>query len=257
MRVALKISALAVILGPFLCAGIVCDILPLRAWARRRAKAWCAHVTARALLPVLGIQLRGRAELAERLALSPCLLLCNHLSYLDVVLLAAVHPSAFVTSREVQQSGLQGWLARAGGAVFVERRRRTQVAEQIGQVAEALRDGLPLVLFPEGTSGDGRAVLPFRSSLLQAALDSIVNIQPVCLNYLRADGIELGRSSAEKIFYFGDHEFVPHLLSLLALRSIEIQLDLLPTIAVTPQADRRVLADQARQFIAGAFQTVL
>src|SRR5437773_7774078 len=100
------------------------------------------------------------------------LLVCNHLSYLDIVVLSSIRPCIFVAKRDVRAWPLFGWLARAAGTIFVERNCRSAAAHEVARISSAIESGLLVVLFPEGTSSDGATVLPFKSSLLQAAISA-------------------------------------------------------------------------------------
>src|SRR5262245_42413639 len=97
------------------------------------------------------------------------LLVCNHLSYLDVLVLASLAPCVVVSKSEVKHWPVFGWFTRLAGAVFVHRERRTQTAHAVDAIETALRTGVLVVLFPEGTSSCGETVLPFKSSLLEPA----------------------------------------------------------------------------------------
>ena len=97
------------------------------------------------------------------------LLVSNHLSYLDIVVLSSIRPCVFVAKRDVARWPLFGWLAHAAGTIFVDRERRFST-EFVNGIHEAIAAGLPVVLFPEGTSSDGSTVLPFKSALLESAV---------------------------------------------------------------------------------------
>ena len=94
------------------------------------------------------------------------LLVCNHLSYLDIIALSALRSCLFVAKSEVGRWPLFGWLAQAAGTLFVERRQKTDCARVVRQIAQTLDDDLLVVLFPEGTSSDGGSVVPFKFALL-------------------------------------------------------------------------------------------
>jgi 1-acyl-sn-glycerol-3-phosphate acyltransferase len=98
------------------------------------------------------------------------LLVANHLSYLDIVLLSSLTPCVFVAKNEVKDWPVFGWFARLAGTVFVDRNDRRDAARANELIRSALREGALVVLFPEGTSSNGSTVLPFKSSLLQAAI---------------------------------------------------------------------------------------
>ncbi len=98
------------------------------------------------------------------------LLVCNHLSYLDIIVLSSIRPCIFVAKRDVAGWPLFGWLAHAAGTIFVDRQRPLATAFAVNRIHAAIATGLPVVLFPEGTSSDGSTVLPFKSSLLESAV---------------------------------------------------------------------------------------
>ena len=120
----------------------------------------------------------------------PLLLLANHASWLDIPILAAVAPVSFIAKSEVAAWPVVGFLARAQRSVFVERSRRHATGTQADEVAGRLSKGDIMVLFAEGTSGDGNQVLPFRSALVGAAQkavgsNGVATVQPVAIAYHR------------------------------------------------------------------------
>lgn len=145
------------------------------------------------------------------------LIVSNHLSYIDIAALGSACPCAFVSKVEVRAWPFIGWAAELAGTVFVRRAHRSEVTGQVEDIKHALGRGVPVVLFPEGTSTDGAAVLPFRSALLQAALETGCDVTPAALHY-RADP---PGDTVRDICWWGGVGFVPHLWRFLALRSFE------------------------------------
>ncbi len=127
----------------------------------------------------------------------------NHLSYVDVLVIASVFPASFVTSVEVRNTPVLGWITRLAGCAHVERRSRDHLDQETRELRVILQTGIPLILFPEGTSSSGREVLPFRPALFQSAVDSGSSTHAFCLLH-RHPGIA----------YHGDHEFFQHLWTL-------------------------------------------
>jgi 1-acyl-sn-glycerol-3-phosphate acyltransferase len=183
-------------------------ILP---FAGRGERAKWLHHWSRFACRVLGLRLTTKGEMPEA-----GLLVCNHLSYLDIIALSSLRPCLFVAKRDVRAWPLFGWLARAGGAIFVARNRRTAAANDVRQISMAIESGILVVLFPEGTSSDGASVLPFKSSLLQAAVALRCPITAAGIDYQLADG-----SVADEVCYWRDMTLAPHLLNLFGKRSIE------------------------------------
>jgi 1-acyl-sn-glycerol-3-phosphate acyltransferase len=148
------------------------------------------------------------------------LVVCNHLGYVDVLVIGAVCPAVFVAKQEVRSWPIFGGLARLAGTVFVNRSGRRQIHDQLQALAQILATGAPLALFPEGTSSDGSRVLPFRSSLLEAALATGSVVTPAALTY----ATPRSGDPARDICYWGDMVFVTHLFRLLALEGFSARL---------------------------------
>ncbi|MDD2713088.1 MAG: lysophospholipid acyltransferase family protein [Simplicispira sp.] len=136
-----------------------------------------------ALLGHLGIALQVRGPLP---LLGPVLLVANHLSWLDIVVMHAARHCRFVSKSDVQDWPLIGTLATAAGTLYIERRVRRDARRVVQQMAQALRERDVLAVFPEGTTGDGTVLLPFHANLLQAALDANAPVQPVGLRFVDA-----------------------------------------------------------------------
>lgn len=112
-------------------------------------------------------------------------LLSNHLSWIDILLIAGASGATFVAKAELARAPLVGWLCTLNETVFVDRAERLRVAEQVAVVREAIGRGRPVAIFPEGTTGDGATLLPFKATLL-AALDPPppgARVQPVRIDY--------------------------------------------------------------------------
>ena len=144
------------------------------------------------------------------------LLVANHLSYLDIVLLGSLTPCVFVAKSEVKGWPVFGWFARMAGTVFVDRNHRRDAARTNEIIRAALKGGSLVVLFPEGTSSDGSGILPFKSPLLEAAIGERVPITVAALRYELPDG-----DAGTEVCYWGGHTLVPHLIKLLSKREVK------------------------------------
>jgi lyso-ornithine lipid O-acyltransferase len=147
------------------------------------------------------------------------LLFSNHLSYLDILAISATTPAVFVSKADVRKWPLFGRFAAMAGTVFVNRERRTQVGEVNQEIETALAAGALVVIFPEGTSSDGKNILPFRTSLLELAARGGHEISAGWLHYELSDG-----DAGNEVCYWGDHSFFPHLLNLLGKKSVRATL---------------------------------
>jgi 1-acyl-sn-glycerol-3-phosphate acyltransferase len=139
------------------------------------------------------------------------LLVSNHLSYLDVLVFSALTPAVFVAKQEVESWPVLGFFARLAGTVFVDRRRRLRAGASADAVETVLADGGLAVLFPEGTSSDGKTVLPFKSALLGPVATGKYRLWASAITYGLHDGDVL-----EEICYWKDMILLPHLLNVLS-----------------------------------------
>lgn len=172
------------------------------------------------------------------------LLVCNHLSYLDILALSAVAPSIFVAKLDVRQWPVFGWFARLGGTLFADREHRAQVGPLMHALRAVLDQGALVVLFPEGTSSDGQTVLPFKSALLEPATSCAYPLSVSAIGYRLEDG-DVG----EEVCYWKDMTFMPHLLNLLSKRRVWVSLRFSRFTQV--RSDRKQLARQLRSEILG------
>ncbi len=159
------------------------------------------QVWASALVQLLGIELRitGPVPVA-----GPLLLVANHISWLDIVVLHAAHHCRFVSKEDVRRWPLVGTLATGAGTLYIQRESRRDALRVVHHMARALTDGDILAVFPEGTTGDGNSLLPFHANLIQSAITAQAPVQPVALRY--TDGATGAHSQA--MSYIGDETLV-------------------------------------------------
>lgn len=184
----------------------------------KQARTLQLHQICQRLLPIFGGTLQVAGHVPTR-----GLLVANHLSYLDILVLASLTPCVFVAKSEVATWPVFGWFARRAGTIFVNRRRRTDVERVNREIRTALRSGALVVLFPEGTSSDGTSVLPFKSSLLEPAIGAGVPVNVGALTYELEDG-----DAREEVCYWRDHALVPHLFRLLSKRGVRASVSFSP-----------------------------
>jgi len=172
------------------------------------------------------------------------LLVCNHLSYLDILVLSATTPCVFVSKWEVKGWPVFGWLASLAGTLFLRRDRRSDVVRMTREMGRVLESGTLLVLFPEGTTSNGREVLPFKTSLLEAAAQFPGALAAGCIEYALEDG-DVG----EEVCYWKEMTLLPHLLNLFGKRGLEARLRF--TNLSPASADRKQLARQLHSAVVG------
>jgi len=183
-------------------------------------------------------------------ASAPRLLVCNHISYFDIVALGAVVEAEFVAKAELRSWPFFGPLSRAARVVFIDR-SRAATRKASDQLQERLDAGGTLIMFPEATSGDGNRMKPFKSALFAVAerhahmpdgTQRPVAIQPVSLAYTRLNALPLGVGWRPFIAWYGDMDLAPHLWTLMQLGSITAEITLHPPVTLGEFEDRKALA---------------
>jgi 1-acyl-sn-glycerol-3-phosphate acyltransferase len=184
----------------------------------------------------------------------PVLFAVNHVSYTDITLLGSIIPGSFIAKAEVANWPFFGWLAKLQRSVFVDRKMRS-TAMQRDAISKRLSEGDALILFPEGTSGDGNRVLPFKSALFAAAQqgrDSLpVIVQPVSLAYVRLDGMPIGRVYRPLFAWYGTVDLAPHMWSMMGLGTVEVVVEFHPPTSLADCGSRKALARYCHARIAG------
>lgn len=150
----------------------------------------------------------------------PVLLVANHISWIDIVVLLATSPCRLVSKADVHHWPLIGPMAAAMGTVFIERESRRDAMRVVHHMAEAFREDAVLAVFPEGTTGDGREVLPFHGNLLQAAIATDTPVQPLALRYEDAATGEISLAPA----YIGDDSLLQTLWRTLRTPGLQVRL---------------------------------
>ncbi|SEK11216.1 MULTISPECIES: 1-acyl-sn-glycerol-3-phosphate acyltransferase [unclassified Variovorax] len=143
-----------------------------------RVQAWSKR-----MLGIMGITLKVQGTPPSG---GPVLLICNHLSWLDITCIHAARHVRFVSKSDVKGWPLIGTLSTGSGTLYIERERRRDALRVVHHMTEALRNGDMIGVFPEGTTSDGRGLLPFHANLLQAAISSGAPVLPAALRFADA-----------------------------------------------------------------------
>jgi lyso-ornithine lipid O-acyltransferase len=180
---------------------------------RNASRAECArwlHESCARVLAAIDLRLCTTGQIPSR-----GLIVSNHLSYLDILVFSAAVPCVFVSKAEVERWPIFGRYARWAGAVFVRRHDRADAARANVSVAQSLDNGVPVVLFPEGTTTDGHRTLRFHSTMLQPAIDVGAPVTPCAIAYELEDG-----DMAKEVAWWGDMSLLPHVWNLLSKKAI-------------------------------------
>ncbi|MET8245007.1 lysophospholipid acyltransferase family protein [Streptomyces sp. NPDC005202] len=232
-RAVLRLTAVAVLV----LAGIALSPLGGRIPAEL-VRRWC-----RAIVRASGVRVRitGTTPPAGGL-----LLVANHISWLDIPLLAAVRPARMLAKTEIRRWPVAGALAARGGALFIERDRLRALPDTVARITGALREGAAVAAFPEGSTWCGRAQGPFRRAVFQAALDARVPVQPVRIRYRLAGG-----AATTTPAFVGEDTLLASLWRVVSSRGLVAEVEVSPAIPADAHPDRRALAEAAQPDRAG------
>lgn len=217
-------------------------IFPWVGSARRNARIqnW-----SRRLLAICGVTVAAPSGAP---ALHHALVVANHVSWLDIFVINAVHPCRFVAKSEIREWKVLGWLTEQAGTVFIARGSRRDLRHVFKGIVAALQMGARVAFFPEGTTAPQGTVLPFHANLFEAAVDARVQVQPYALRYLDAGG-----ALHPAVDFIGDMTFAQSVMTVLASGAIRAELIRLAPIDGAG-AHRRALAEQAHDAIDGALR---
>jgi 1-acyl-sn-glycerol-3-phosphate acyltransferase len=217
----------------------------------RLVRRWSAR-----LLRICRVELEVKLEVEVRrqqgaAPLQHALIVSNHISWLDIFVINAVHPCRFVAKAEIRAWPVLGWLVAQAGTVFIARGNRRDLRHIFKGLVDALAQQHRVAFFPEGTTASQGSLLPFHANLFEAAIDAKVPVQPYALSY-----VDRGGGWHPAVDYTGDVTFVDSILRILGGEPVTARLACLAPIAGAG-AHRRELARAAHDAIAGALGQVV
>jgi 1-acyl-sn-glycerol-3-phosphate acyltransferase len=192
------------------------------------------------------IEVRGQAPAA------PFFLVCNHLSYIDIIALSTQLDCVFIAKSDIADWPLVGTLAKSVGTIFINRDSFQDIPRVITLIEEAMSEGHGVVLFPEGTSTSGESILPFSPALLEPAARSRLPVHYASISYWTPPA-EIPAHLA--ICWWGEMTFVPHFIGALGLKRFEAQIDFGAQTIV--DNNRKALARRLREAVADQFVPVV
>jgi 1-acyl-sn-glycerol-3-phosphate acyltransferase len=214
-----------------------------------RIAGWVPVAFHRVFLWLFGVRVLVRGRPPHR---TPTLVLANHVSWLDIAVFGSLRPLSFIAKSEVAGWPVVGLFSKLQRSVFIERARRTHTAKVNSVIATRLVRGEVMVLFAEGTTGDGNNVLPFRASLVGSARAALtessldrIDLQPLAIAYVRRDGLPLTRRELPEIAWYGDMDLAPHLAAWLQRSRVDVVVTWGEPIPFDAAGDRKRATAQA------------
>lgn len=250
------VAARLLVLGLFFLVIAGPQFLALRfGW---RLGEWLPMAFHRVFLWLFGVRVveRGRPP-----GTTPTLVLSNHVSWLDIPVIGSRRPLSFIAKSEIEGWPVIGLFAKLQRSVFIDRGRKKATAEVNQTVAHRLVRGEAIVLFAEGTTGDGTRLLPFRSSLVGAARAALtepglerIHLQPLAVSYMRRNGLPVTRRERPEIAWYGDMELAPHLGLFLKGGPLDVVVTWGEPIAFDSASDRKAATAEAETAVRAAIR---
>jgi 1-acyl-sn-glycerol-3-phosphate acyltransferase len=184
---------------------------------REQRADWLHRFCARAMQG-LGIEISVSGDFPRRGAV-----ISNHLSYLDIVVYAAIHPCVFVSKAEIKSWPVVGWMTTMSGTVYVARGHGGSAMKAREGMQAAVDAGLPVVFFPEGTTSKGEGLLKFHSGLLAQAIDGGAPVTGAFIRYKLGEDNGPDVSIADDVCYWGDRNMLGHIFTFLGLRGVRAE----------------------------------
>jgi 1-acyl-sn-glycerol-3-phosphate acyltransferase len=189
----------------------------------------------------------------------PTLVLSNHVSWMDIPVLGSLLPLSFIAKSEVAGWPVVGHFARMQRCIFIDRARKSHTTHVNTEVAHRLARGDLIVLFPEGTTGDGNRLLPFRSALVGAARAALaeptlegIDLKPLAIVYVRRNGLPVTRRERPAIAWYGDMDLAPHLAAFVRAGAVDAIVHWGEPIPFDAASDRKQATAEAEAAVRGA-----
>lgn len=253
LRGVLKLTAFVIIILAFLVWSYACHFVIRDPDKRLKTFSGNTKFFCGIILKAFNLELIVKNKPAED---QKFLVVSNHMGFVDILMLASCSPHLFVTSNEMRETPFLGLLTELGGCIYVERRSRTKILEEMKTIVVALQKGFRVVLYPEATSTNGERVLPFKKTLMMAAGQAGVPIQPVVINFRAINGEGFTLKWRDHLCWYGDIPFAVSMWRAATLKSVKAEIEFLEQIHTSPEDDRGLIADKAHAMIVAKFVPV-
>lgn len=210
-----------------------------------KSRARLVHVFYSVIARISGVRITVEGQVSRQ---RPLMLVANHSSYLDIFVLGSLVPLSFTPKLEIRSWPIIGFFCVLADCVFIER-RPADIHRAQAEMSARLNSGKVLALFPEGTTGDGLNVMPFKSGFLNLVEAHDLPLQPVVIAYSHIGDTPLSTSTREKVAWIGEASFVDHFWRLLKLRNVRVTVRFYDVERMAGHEDRKALAKSCENTI--------
>lgn len=256
VRVVVKFFLSLITLLLFFISGCIAFILPTKNMVQKRHQLMMvATWGCKTMLKILNVKVIIKNKEIFK-SQKNWYIMGNHMSYIDILMLLANFHTLFITSKEMGSKPILGQICFFGGSFFVERRKITTLGEEIPRISRTLASGLNITLFPEGRCSDGKGLLPFRSALIEAAVDSGVNVLPLCIMYTDISGRPVKAKDFMTIGYFNGLPFPQQFRKMMMEKSLTAEIEILEPV-MTEGKDRKEIKQEIFEKMNSRYNTYL
>lgn len=258
------IAGLRIVILVILLSGLALSLVPVQYLFIKARMGWqrkLPRLFHRAVARLLGFRIDVQGEIVEN---RPLLLVANHVSWSDIIILSCVADICFIAKSEVRKWPVFGLFAVLQRTVFIEREKRGNSGQQVADIAERMAAGDAMVLFPEGTTSNGNRLLPFKSALFGATHAAIrtagaeaVTVQPVAIAYIGLHGLPMGRYNRPVVSWPGDVALLPHLKNVLKEGAIDVEIRFGESMEVTAVTNRKDVSRAMERRVRTMLQSAL
>lgn len=254
IRILVKGPIFFLIVIGFFVVSFIADLLVRDRKKKLITFSHIASFSAKISLIVLGVKVRLKNMDRYKKTDLNYMIVCNHLSYVDIFVIYTAIPSVFIANSELEEEFPLGAITRYAGGIFVERRNRSRLLQDMNNISDVLELGLNTVLFPEATTSNGESILPFKAPFLKSAITTNKDVLPLCINYTKVNGVSINRENRDFIFYYEQEvAFFEHFFRLLTRKSVDVDLEALEEIEVNPSMTRKELSQIAYEKISSSY----
>ncbi|MEW6171012.1 MAG: lysophospholipid acyltransferase family protein [Candidatus Omnitrophota bacterium] len=255
MRIFLKATLILLMIFLFIAVLILTRCLFIFSRKKRVLfVSYLLHIFNKILVWILGIQVIVHKE-ENNLKARGVFFVSNHYSYIDGIVAGSVFPFIFIGKTDLKNWPLLGIMIILSETVFVNRVNIFNIKKEIERVKFLLRNNVNTILFPEGTSSDGKNNITFKSSFFAAPLQSECKIVPLTIEYKKVNNIKINDSNKDLVYWYGDMEFFPHFLGVLGLKRIEVELRVNTALEINNTGDQN--SSGKRKYLSQLTQSII
>ncbi len=229
-------------------------LIPFYFYPGRTRKLLSAFVSlnSKLLIRVLGVEVRLKDKMTFK---DNGLVVSNHVSYIDIIVLSSIYPIVFVTSKELRDTFFLGQLARLAGCVFIDRKSKANRNKELEELSKEFVNGHNIVIFPEATSTNGDMVRQFKKGLFPSIIKVNKPVHPVTINYLEIDNQLITKANRDLVFWYDDMTFFTHFFNFLKLKKIVVEVHQRQVVDNTADFDPIELANLCHKRVEEVFSS--